>query len=103
MNVGAMVTLVAAVHYFYIREFWVQIGSSPIVYRSIDWSLTAPLLKVEFYLIIGAGMFLRLLVGTLVMLAGGYCGGAGFMNPFAGSGVGLAVTTEVMALRGQQT
>ena len=25
MNVGALVTLVAAVHYFYMREFWVQI------------------------------------------------------------------------------
>merc|ERR1711957_1071528 len=33
MNVGALVTLVAAVHYFYMREFWVQIGTSPIVYR----------------------------------------------------------------------
>merc|ERR1712100_208524 len=27
MNVGALVTLVAAVHYFYMREFWVQIGT----------------------------------------------------------------------------
>merc|ERR1719454_2813117 len=35
MHVGALVTLVAAVHYFYMREFWVQIGSSPIVYRYI--------------------------------------------------------------------
>merc|ERR1719361_586625 len=35
MNVGALVTLVAAVHYFYMREFWVQIGSSPIVYRYV--------------------------------------------------------------------
>merc|ERR1712194_820768 len=33
MNVGALVTLVAAAHYFYMREFWVQIGTSPIVYR----------------------------------------------------------------------
>merc|ERR1712151_903175 len=80
----ALVTLVAAVHYFYMREFWVQIGSSPIVYRYIDWSVTVPLQMVEFYLIlsavqpsIGAGMFWRLLVGTIVMLAAGYCGEAG--------------------------
>merc|ERR1739836_176824 len=71
MNVGALVTLVAAVHYFYMREFWVQLGTSPIVYRYIDWSITVPLQMVEFYLIlsavqpnIGAGMFWRLLVGT---------------------------------------
>merc|ERR1712045_925829 len=66
MNVGALVTLVAAVHYFYMREFWVQIGSSPIVYRYIDWSITVPLQMVEFYLILSAvqhdispGMFFR--------------------------------------------
>merc|ERR1712217_358058 len=96
MNVGALVTLVAAVHYFYMREFWVQIGKSPIVYRYIDWSITVPLQMVEFYLILSAvqpnlsaGMFWRLLVGTIVMLAAGYCGEAGFMNPFAGFFVGL--------------
>merc|ERR1712085_105137 len=54
MNVGALVTLVAAVHYFYMREFWVQIGTSPIVYRYIDWSITVPLQMIEFYLILSA-------------------------------------------------
>merc|ERR1712050_396577 len=28
LNVGALVTLVAAVHYFYMREFWITIGTS---------------------------------------------------------------------------
>merc|ERR1712182_105368 len=57
---------VAAVHYMYMREFWVQIHSSPIVYRYIDWTITVPLQMVEFYLIlsavkpeIGVGMFWR--------------------------------------------
>merc|ERR1719335_622216 len=81
MNVGALVTLVAGVHYFYMREFWIQIGSSPIVYRYIDWSITVPLQMVEFYLILSAvqpnisqGMFWRLLLGTLFMLGFGYAG-----------------------------
>merc|ERR1712066_827969 len=79
-----LVTLVAAVHYFYMREFWVQLGTSPIVYRYIDWSITVPLQMVEFYLIlsavqpdIGAGMFWRLLVGTVVMLAAGSVAASG--------------------------
>merc|ERR1712137_1077882 len=38
LNVGALVTLVAAVHYFYMREFWITIGTSPILYRYIKWS-----------------------------------------------------------------
>jgi len=96
MNVGALVTLVAAVHYFYMREFWVQIGSSPIVYRYIDWSITVPLQMIEFYLIlsavqpdIGVGMFWRLLGGTVVMLAFGYVGEADIINAWVGFVVGL--------------
>jgi len=97
LNVGALVTLVAAVHYFYMREFWVQIGTSPIVYRYIDWTITVPLQMVEFYLIlsavqpnIGAGMFWRLLIGTVAMLAFGYSGEAGFINAWAGFAAGMA-------------
>jgi len=81
MNVGALVTLVAAVHYFYMREFWVQIHNSPILYRYIDWCITVPLQMIEFYLILkavkpdlGAGMFWRLLLGTVGMLLFGYLG-----------------------------
>jgi bacteriorhodopsin len=97
MNVGALVTLVAAVHYFYMREFWVQIHSSPIVYRYIDWTITVPLQMVEFYLIlsavkpeIGVGMFWRLLHGTVAMLAFGYLGEAGKINAWAGFALGMA-------------
>merc|ERR1712194_679717 len=53
------------------REFWVQIGTSPIAYRYIDWSITVPLQMIEFYLILSAvqpdlslGIFWSLLVGT---------------------------------------
>jgi len=97
LNVGALVTLVAAVHYFYMREFWVQLHHSPILYRYIDWTITVPLQMTEFYLIlaavkpdIGKGMFLRLLLGTVAMLAFGYAGEAKFLNPFLGFGLGMA-------------
>merc|ERR1711990_1329177 len=96
MNVGALVTLIAAVHYFYMREFWVTIHMSPIVYRYIDWSLTVPLQMIEFYLILsavkpdlGAGMFYRLLVGTVLMLLFGYLGESMVINPYAGFAVGM--------------
>merc|ERR1719335_871680 len=96
MNVGSLVTLVAAVHYFYMREFWVTLHSSPILYRYIDWSITVPLQMVEFYLILSAVqkdisgmMFWRLLVGTVVMLAFGYAGEAGFVNAWVGFCVGM--------------
>merc|ERR1711904_209171 len=89
MNVGALVTLVAAVHYFYIREFWVTLHSSPILYRYIDWSITAPLQMIEFNLILvavkpdlTAGMFWRLLLGTVAMLSFGYAGETHSLGPF---------------------
>jgi bacteriorhodopsin len=84
LNVGSLVTLVAAVHYMYMREFWVMTHSSPIVYRYVDWSITVPLQMIEFNLILKAagkptspGMFWRLLLGTCVMLAFGYLGEIG--------------------------
>merc|ERR1712176_917190 len=97
LNVGALVTLVAAVHYFYMREFWITIGTSPILYRYIDWSITVPLQMVEFYFIltavkssIGSMMFFRLFMGTVWMLASGYCGEAGFCNATMAFVSGLA-------------
>lgn len=96
MNVGSLVTLIAGVHYFYMREYWVTIHMSPIVYRYIDWSLTVPLQMIEFYLILsavkpdlGSGMFYRLLVGTVVMLLFGYLGEALVINPWIGFVVGM--------------
>ena len=54
LTVIGLVTLVAAVHYFYMRDVWVSSGETPIVYRYIDWLITVPLQMVEFYLILAA-------------------------------------------------
>merc|ERR1712151_1178636 len=48
LHVGGLVTLVAAVHYMYMREYWASVQKSPIVYRYIDWSITVPLRMIEF-------------------------------------------------------
>ena len=54
LTVSGLVTLVAAVHYFYMRDVWVATGSTPTVFRYIDWLITVPLLMIEFYLILAA-------------------------------------------------
>jgi len=85
LTVSGLVTLIAAVHSFYMRDVWVATGSTPTVYRYIDWLITVPLLMIEFYLILAAiakvpvGVFWRLMIGTLVMLVGGYAGEAGYL------------------------
>ena len=96
MVVGALVTLVAAVHYFYMRDVWASTGASPTVFRYVDWIVTVPLQMVEFYLILAActvvagGVFWRLSVGTLVMVIGGYLGEAGYINATLGFVIGMA-------------
>ena len=96
MVVAGLITFIAAVHYMYMREFWVEMGESPVVYRYIDWVLTVPLQMVEFYLIliaagaaVSGGSFWRLLVGTLVMVIGGYLGEAGMISVLFGFIIGM--------------
>ena len=80
LTVAAMVTGIAAIHYFYMRGIWIETGSSPTVFRYVDWLLTVPLQIVEFYLILAAiavvsiSVFWRLLIASVVMLVAGYIG-----------------------------
>ena len=95
LTVSALVTFIAAFHYFYMREVWVATGDTPTDFRYIDWLLTVPLLMIEFYLILAAitkvsgGIFWRLLIGTLVMLVPGYMGEAGYLNSTVGFIIGM--------------
>jgi bacteriorhodopsin len=97
LTVSGLVTLIAAVHYFYMRDVWVASGTSPTEFRYIDWLLTVPLLMVEFYLIMSAvgkvpgRVFWNLLIGTTLMLLLGYAGETGMM------GVGLAFALSMAA------
>jgi len=101
MTVAGLVTLVAGIHYYYMRDYWIASviagnPESPIVYRYIDWLITVPLLMIEFYIIlkaIGASVssnsFWRLLVGTLVMLIGGYLGESQVISATLGFVIGI--------------
>ena len=97
MLVVGLVTLIAGIHYYYMRDYWISSGESPIVYRYIDWFLTVPLQMIEFYLIlvaagiaISTNVFWKLLIGTLVMLLGGYAGEIGWLSPGLGFVIGMA-------------
>ena len=96
VRVAGLVTLIAAVHYYYMRMVWVGTGENPNVYRYIDWLLTVPLQMLEFYFILAAvgaataGIFWRLLIGTLIMLIAGYLGESGAINATVGFIVGMA-------------
>ena len=95
VTVAGLITGVAAVHYFYMRDVWVTTGQSPTVFRYVDWLLTVPLQIVEFYLILAAIaavpiiLFWRLLVYSLIMLIFGYLGEAGFVDVTLGFILGM--------------
>ena len=81
MLVSGLITGIAAVHYYYMRDFYAATGESPVVLRYVDWTLTVPLMCVEFYLITkkagGTKSILWKLIGaSVIMLVTGYIGEA---------------------------
>lgn len=88
MLVSGLITGIAAVHYFYMRGYWAENGTSPTEFRYIDWTLTVPLMCVEFYLILKAfgasqGLMWRMIVYSLFMLVTGYLGETVFRSSSA--------------------
>ena len=96
LTVAALVTGIAAIHYFYMRGVWIDTQQSPIVFRYVDWLLTVPLQIVEFYLILAAiaivraALFWKLMIASLVMLIFGFLGEANLMNYWLGFAIGMA-------------
>ena len=77
--VSGLITFIAAVHYYYMRDFWLENGTSPTELRYIDWILTVPLMCVEFYLILksfGAkiGLLWKMIFYSVWMLLAGFLG-----------------------------
>ena len=86
--VSGLITFIAAVHYFYMRDYWFEIGESPTFFRYVDWILTVPLMCVEFYLILkvaGAktSLLWKMIGLSVVMLVTGYFGEAVFSEDAA--------------------
>ncbi|MEM9051402.1 MAG: bacteriorhodopsin, partial [Bacteroidota bacterium] len=85
--VSGLITFIAAVHYYYMRDYYVATGENPTALRYIDWTLTVPLMCVEFYLLTkaaGAKMSLlwKMIFFSVLMLVAGYIGEA--FNPEGG-------------------
>ena len=83
--VSGLITFIAAVHYFYMRDYWATVGESPTFFRYVDWTLTVPLMCVEFYLILKAAgaktdLLWKLIGASVVMLVTGYFGEAVYMD-----------------------
>jgi sensory rhodopsin len=91
MLVSGLITLIAAVHYYYMRDYWAAsiaadgwaagVGDSPTFFRYVDWTLTVPLMCVEFFLILKAAgaktsLLWKLIGASVLMLVTGYFGEA---------------------------
>ena len=86
--VSGLITFIAAVHYFYMRDYWAAHEESPTFFRYVDWILTVPLMCVEFYLILkvaGAktSLLWKMIGLSVVMLVTGYFGEAVFTEDAA--------------------
>ena len=79
--VSGLITMIAAVHYYYMRDFYLETQTSPTQFRYIDWILTVPLMCVEFYLILRAAgakqsLMWKMIGYSVLMLVAGYIGEA---------------------------
>ena len=79
--VSGLITFIAAVHYWYMRDYWAANMESPTFFRYVDWVLTVPLMCVEFFLILrvaGAkkSLMWNLILLSVIMLVTGYFGEA---------------------------
>lgn len=77
--VSGLITFIAAVHYWYMRDYWATNMESPTFFRYVDWILTVPLMCVEFFLILkvaGAkkSLMWKLIILSVIMLVTGYFG-----------------------------
>ena len=86
--VSGLITLIAAVHYYYMRDYWAATEDSPTFFRYVDWILTVPLMCVEFYLILKAvgakvNLLWKLIAASAVMLVAGYFGEAVYRDAAA--------------------
>ncbi len=96
VTVAGLVTGIAFVHYYYMRQIWVSGLGTPVVYRYVDWFITVPLQIIEFFLILravgykGSSIFWKLLIASILMLVFGYIGEAGLGNPLIYFILGMA-------------
>ena len=79
--VSGLITGIAAVHYYYMRDYYTATGENPTALRYIDWTLTVPLMCVEFYLLTKAAgakidLLWKLIAASVLMLVAGYYGEA---------------------------
>ena len=108
--VSALITGIAAVHYGYMRDYWGAtlaadgVGDSPTFFRYVDWTLTVPLMCVEFYLLTKAAgatksLLWKLIIASTWMLVCGYIGETSDATP-AGSSWGDSQTWGVLSTLG---
>lgn len=77
--VSGLITFIAAVHYFYMKDYWASFGESPTFFRYVDWILTVPLMCVEFFLILKVAgakkdLLWKMIGLSTIMLVTGYLG-----------------------------
>ena len=94
MLVSGLITFIAAVHYYYMRDANVA-GADTTFFRYVDWILTVPLMCVEFYLILAKAGATKKLMWNLIflstlMLVFGYIGETGDSPVLWGSLSGAA-------------
>lgn len=98
-SLSAMITLVAAINYFTMKDIVGLDGQPdrfqafPTDYRYIDWLITTPLILAVFPILVGGrrfdrGTMARLVLADIVMIVCGYVGEVSINRAGGGTGLG---------------
>jgi bacteriorhodopsin len=91
----AIAALVGVGAAYEARAAWAAGGGVPVVYHYVGWMVSMPLQIIGLYFLantagkLGAGLFWRLLVVSILMVFVRYLGEAGFMHPTLAFLIGL--------------
>jgi len=99
---AGIMALVAAIHYYYANQVWLDAQQMPIIYRYVDWMITVPLQVISLYFFVrtagpvSIGLFWRLLVASVAMVLARYMGEADLMHPTLGFLIGLILWLYIL-------
>jgi len=86
ITISILITFIASIHYYSMRQWWDKYKKNPVFYRYIDWFLTVPLQIIEFYVILSISetvpsyLLVSLLTSSFLMILFGFLGETGRMN-----------------------
>jgi sensory rhodopsin len=99
---SSLVGLLGVLHYGAASLVWLQTHDMPVVFRYVDWIISAPIQVLTLYFLVQTvasaptGLFWRLLIAVVAMVLARYMGETDLLYPTLGFLIGLILWLYVL-------